>query len=122
MNDFDKFENFTHSEFACPCCGANNMHYSTVVAFDMARTKSGIPYIINSAFRCARHNQLVGGSPTSSHLKGWAGDVKAETSSERFIILRDLMLVGFNRFGIYETFIHADNDSDKPKEVTWYGK
>ena len=62
---------------------------------------------------------MVGGTKTSSHLKGYAIDVSCDNSADRFRLIEVLMLVGFNRLGIAKTFIHVDNDPDKSKNVIW---
>ena len=78
-----------------------------------------IPFIINSAWRSADHNEKVGGKPDSSHLKGLAVDIKVTNSRQRFIILQSLIAAGFNRIGIAKTFIHVDGDNEKDPRVTW---
>jgi zinc D-Ala-D-Ala carboxypeptidase len=88
---------------------------------DAARTLAGIPFHINSGYRCVKHNadKQVGGSPTSSHLIGVAVDLRCELSSERFIILYALLDAGFKRIGIGGSFIHVDLDLMKPQNVIW---
>ena len=50
----------------------------------------GKPIKITSGFRCYRLNRLVGGSPTSVHMRGWAADIKPASGSykefEEFVI------------------------------------
>jgi len=88
---------------------------------DYARRSAGIPFHINSGFRTLDHNEKVGGVIGSAHTKGVAADIQAKTSFERYIILKSLLSVGFNRLGIYSTFIHVDMDNDKNQNVIWYG-
>ena len=71
---------FTNNEIECKCgCGA------TITAFgfrDKINTVRGIvghPIRANSWCRCAIHNLSVGGSSTSSHLKGLATDLSTPT-------------------------------------------
>ena len=114
-----KLYNFKIEEFACPCCGANKMQNSTMIALDLARDILKEPIILNSAYRCERHNKEVSGSITSSHLTGYAADIQVKSSGYRYEILTALRNVGFNRFGIYSTFVHVDSDPNKTKNVTW---
>lgn len=43
---------------------------------DPLREEWGSPIIINSGYRCPLLNKAVGGSKTSSHMSGWAVDMK----------------------------------------------
>lgn len=84
-----------------------------------AREKANIPFVITSGFRCETHNKNEGGSETSSHPEGFAVDIKAKNSQERFKILEALILAGFTRIGIAKTFIHVDVDPNKPNQMVW---
>ena len=86
---------------------------------DTARGIAGIPFKINSGYRTAAHNTLVGGRVGSSHKKGLAVDIGYTGSRERYIILKALMEVGITRFGIAKTFIHCDVDNNKDEDVIW---
>ena len=111
--------NFKKKEFACPCCGKQHMERSTTESLDDARSIAGVPFNINSGWRCKAHNEKVGGKKTSSHLTGWAVDIEATSSRQRFKILDGLIRAGFKRIGIGKTFIHADRDPGKSPQVTW---
>lgn len=112
---------FKSSEFDCKCgCGLNNIDRDLVQKLDMARNLAGIPFMINSACRCKNHNENVGGSSSSSHISGYAVDIRVRFSSERHKILVALLGVGFNRVGIYKKFIHVDVDYTKQSNVVWY--
>ena len=110
---------FKKGEFSCPHCGRNEMDADFMVRLDEAREKAGVPFRINSGFRCEEHNQQVGGKPDSAHTKGLAADIKATTSGDRFAILQALYSLGFVRVGIAKTFIHVDADPEKPQDMTW---
>ena len=58
-------------------------------------------------------------SAKSSHLLGHAADISCTNSSQRHKIIKALLKVGFNRIGIADTFIHVDNDPNKPANVIW---
>lgn len=95
------------------------MQKSTLIMIDEARHIAGIPFKINAGFRSVEWEKKQGRTGTSSHCKGYAFDVSAKTKESKKIILSALKAVGFTRFGIYKTFIHADNDPFKPQNVTW---
>lgn len=92
---------------------------------DDARGIAGIPFTITSGFRTPSHNAYVGGvqaglkSKGSSHLFGYAADIAAPTSRQKYIIIDSLLKAGFNRIGVGKTFIHVDNDPDKDPDVIW---
>ena len=110
---------FEDWEWECPCCGKNNMQHETKVMLDVARFKANTPFVLNSACRCEKHNIEVKGSPTSSHLKGLAVDIKYNGNEERYDILNGLIYAGFKRIGIGSNFIHADSDKSKTEGLVW---
>lgn len=95
-----------------------NMNVDFLAKLDEAREFSGIPFVINSAWRSPTHPESIK-NPTSSHIKGLAVDIKATDSKTRFKILEALLSVGFTRIGIANTFIHVDLDFDKTQQVIW---
>ena len=114
--------NFKLYEFDSPDVkGSGTLMDETFLSMiDEARTIANIPFKINSGFRTEKHNKKVKGISGSSHTMGFAADIKCTDSNSRFIILNALITVGFNRIGIYKTFIHCDIDNDKPRNVIWY--
>ena len=84
-----------------------------------ARYKANIPFYISSWNRCEEHNKKESGKNTSSHLKGFAVDIKIINGVDRFIILKSLMDVGFKRIGIAKNYIHIDVDLTKEQELIW---
>ncbi len=89
---------------------------------DAAREQAGIPFWVNSGYRTPEHNAAVGGVPDSAHTRGWAADIATRTLEQKIRIVRAARNVGFNRFGIYDTFIHLDCDPGKRRNVAWNGK
>lgn len=104
--DKKRWPNFQPREFACKHCGEAYYHPEAFDRIQQARTDAGIPFIINSAHRCWRHNARVGGAPKSAHKK-IAFDV-AVTHATKRTILEALRRAGFTTFGFYGTFIHTD--------------
>lgn len=114
-------KHFKISEFDSPDKpgSGKNMQESTLKMLDTARATADMPFVINSAYRTEAHNRRVGGVDSSAHTKGYAVDIKATGGRQRYLIIRACMQAGFNRLGIARTFIHVDNDSDKPQNVIW---
>lgn len=114
-----KLNYFTIDEFKCPCCGKADMNKVFLKHLDIARGVAETPFFITSGYRCKKHNEEIGGSPNSSHMKGLAADIKATTSTERYKIIKALLNTGFTRIGVGKDFIHVDMDKDKVQEVIW---
>lgn len=106
---------FKDSEFLCKCgkCGRGIewMRAETLSKLYKARDLAGIPFTINSAYRCEVHNAAVGGKQQSAHLRGRAIDIDYTTPEQGFTILKALIDAGFTHIGINydKTFIHADD-------------
>ena len=83
-----------------------------------AREIADIPFNVTSGFRCLKHNRQIG-STSDNHTRGFAMDVMANNSRQRFIILEALIKAGFKRIGIHKTFIHFDDNPDGTPEVLW---
>jgi uncharacterized protein YcbK (DUF882 family) len=100
---------FKREEFACQCaCGSNRIKEALIAKLDEARAIAGVPFKINSGFRCQLHNKAVGGAKTSRHLEGIAVDIHCSESIDRYKIINALFMTGFTGIGIAKTFIHAD--------------
>ena len=114
---------FKEKEFKCPCCGKSEMDNEFVEMLDKARGFAGIPFKINSGWRCEDRNKVVCGKSDSAHLSGFAVDISCKDSRSRALIIEALAWIGFNRFGIagkYSgNFIHVDNHPTKDKVVIW---
>jgi len=104
---------FTLDEFNCSCCGQNLMDRNFLTSLDTARGMAGIPFVITSGFRCAKHNGEVGGVFTSAHLIGKAADIAAGDSRTRYQILMACSRVGITRFEIGPAHVHVDRDASK---------
>lgn len=119
----DDYRFFKLAEFDSPDLpGSGRLMDGEIVGIiDLARARFMKPITVNSGFRTLAHNRLVGGVADSAHLKGSAIDIKVLTSADRFKLVRILMLLAVHRIGIYQTFIHIDNDYTKLQDVVWLG-
>jgi len=116
----DLTRHFSVSEVKCPCgCGEISLNLDLLKMLEVARTIAHIPFGINSWCRCEKHNKDVGGVDGSSHLKGLAVDIRAESVAKRRLIYNALKQAGFARFGIGRTIIHVDIDDKKTSPATW---
>lgn len=120
MNEI--YKHFKYAEFdqkGLPGSGNAFMKASFLRMLDDARETAGVPFKIKSGYRSKSYNKKEGGIKNSSHIRGYAADIKVIGSKSRYAILKGLILTGFTRIGIAETYIHADNDPSKPGKVTW---
>lgn len=118
--------NFFNYELACHRCwqeGKENIVVDNkfLILLQEFRNYVNKPFIVTSGYRCEKHNNLVGGSPTSKHLLGKAVDFFCP-----YLILKELWQFverfdKFNGLGSYPSegyfdmknkiyFIHIDND------------
>ncbi len=128
--EWGAIEHFKSSEFDSPDKPGSGaaMDYDVMRALSAARARAGIAFNINSGFRTPKHNKAVGGKKNSAHLRGFAADIdyievakerKLTVPQVRGLILEALEYEGFNRFGLYKTFVHVDKDPTLPKNVRW---
>ncbi|CAK7067544.1 MAG: hypothetical protein DELT_01714 [Desulfovibrio sp.] len=101
--------NFSSAEIACKCgCGETFVHAESMDALQLLRELWGHPIRINSAHRCAAHNERVGGTANSQHLK-IAFDCRCLREHQAaFVNLAKE--VGFRGIGTYPSrnFVHLD--------------
>ena len=116
---------FKLSEFDDAPGTGKNMKRDFLKKLDRARDIAKIPFKISSGFRTAQHNvtlrkQGYKASANSSHLKGCAADIVCKDSGTRQKIVNGLIMAGFTRIGIADTFIHCDTDKDKTDAIWLY--
>ena len=112
---------FNYSEFDSPDVQGSGqmMDIDFLQLLDEARDRFDKPITINSGYRTPAHNESVGGTEKSSHLKGLAVDVACIASRDRFDLINIFLDLGINRIGIADTFIHIDVDPEKSSNVIW---
>ena len=102
---------FKEKEFACKCCGQlpplarENVKALVREVLDPVREKLGMPIVVNSGYRCEKHNKDVGGVRNSQHLRGEAADIHCQ-DNER---LKQLIIENgkFDQLITYPTFLHV---------------
>jgi len=105
----------TTREYRCRCfnseCTRTLIVASTVRSFNRLRTAYGKRIIVNSAFRCQKHNEAVGGVEDSFHKIGAAMDLRPEGdfTTKELDILEGHALLYFDIVLRYDGFIHCHN-------------
>jgi uncharacterized protein YcbK (DUF882 family) len=114
---------FSESEFqrCTPKCSLQDMSQSLMIKLDAVRALSGLPIILNSAYRSDSYEKSKGRSGTSEHTFGQAVDIACTSDSVRFRIVEAAIRVGFERIGIYKTFLHLGVSKLHSEGVIWLG-
>ncbi|HEY9745585.1 MAG TPA: D-Ala-D-Ala carboxypeptidase family metallohydrolase [Oculatellaceae cyanobacterium] len=90
--------------------------YRLANRLQVIRDLLGKPIIINSGYRSPQHNQAVGGSQNSFHMKGMAADIvvpgMAAPAVQRFLENWS------GGLGCYTHFTHVDI---RPQRARWKG-
>ena len=102
---------FKEKEFACKCCGQlpplarENVKALVSEVLDPVREKLGMPIVVNSGYRCEKHNKAVGGVKNSQHLKGEAADIQCQDNEK----LKQLIIENgkFDQLITYPSFLHV---------------
>ncbi len=108
INNIRVAPNFLLREFACKD-GSHQvvLHRELLERLQALRDMLSRPVIINSGYRNREHNQAVGGSPDSYHLRGMAADIRVPGMSPAALATAARQ-VGFRGIIIYSTFVHLD--------------
>jgi len=110
-------DGLTNDEFRCHCkdkeCRATMVFEGFIWVYERFRQAIGLPLIITSGFRCAKHNYDVGGVAISRHLVGCAVDIAINTLTDTYdleAVERIAKNVGFSFTKCYpeKGIIHMD--------------
>lgn len=121
IDDYRYSEHFSKKELACKCCGEPGpIKPELIAALEELRRLAGGPLIVNSGYRCARHNAEVGGAKASQHTKGAAADVKSKTLTPLELFALAVQIPAIKGVGLYKGWVHVDVRKTK-KRVLWQG-
>ena len=130
MSTPTRWPNFTREELTCHCgCGQALMDEGFMDMVQALRTSLGFPFRINSAYRCAKHDEQVGGSSAPGagpHTRGRALDI-AVSGERAFELVRGALARGFTGVGIMARgphggrYVHLDNlrAEEAPRPTLW---
>ena len=109
--------NFNLQEFECKCgkCKNTIVDAQLVNSLQKIRDKYKKPVIINSGYRCAKHNSAVGGVSNSQHTKGKAADIVIKGVEPKEVAAYAAS-IGVKGIGVYKTFTHIDT---RDKQAYW---
>lgn len=103
-------ENFNREEFACKCgCGFASVDVELLNLLEKVRAFFSKPVTINSACRCEKHNEAVGGSRGSKHKLGIAADIVVkDVNPQDVYYFLDRHQPNKLGLGNYKSFTHVD--------------
>lgn len=122
------WNNFQLQDFACKCgCPKNYAKFDLIDALQEIRDMLGEPIAISSGYRCEFHNKGVGGSPTSSHITGWAADINITNKNSGYVYRLIKMIyqhgkitrIGYGKMNSGTLVMHVDMDPGKVQNVFW---
>ena len=115
----DLSAHFSKSEFACHCCGELKIESGLIAGLEQLRTLAGREILVHDGYRCAGHNQEVGGVTDSEHTRGMAADISIPGVSLQQMYELALQIPTFcnGGIGVYDSdFLHLDN---RPHPARW---
>lgn len=127
-------EHFTWGKIVCPCCERIRItpaFWRHMEALERLRVALGFPLIVNSGYRCEKHNMEVAGSSGSMHML-IATDVRPNMLDMSVMPVERESLTqgrlqeiydrapefGFTGRGRYNSFVHLDM---RPTPMDWRG-
>jgi len=102
-------EYFTESELECKCCGKKKIDKLFLAKLNYARESAGFPFIVDSGYRCPKHNAEVG-STSGNHVSGKAVDIRCFDANKRIRMVAALIAAGMLGIGVNKTFVHCDTN------------
>ena len=98
---------FTDKELQCKCCGKLIIDRVFIARLNNARAVAGFPFVVNSGYRCEKHNRDEG-STSQNHVFGQAADIRCFDDSKRFRMVKAMMDAGMLGIGIGPKYVHCD--------------
>ena len=109
---------FSDAEFRCSCCGDLIVDARLVMALEEIRRVANTAIIVQSGYRCEKHNAEVGGERNSQHVTGRAADISSRIGVDRLReIARGLAWVNGIGYDPARGFLHVDVRSGR--RVEW---
>ena len=108
---------FTEEEFDCKHTGENRMEADFLEMLDELREVCGFPFHITSGYRSPLHPIEAVKRVPGTHSQGIAADIGIFNGSQRFLVLKNAIELGFTGIGVADSFVHVDTRAGKP--IVW---
>ena len=117
---------FSDDELKCHCCGVLNFNPNTLRRLNLLRKEYGKPIMIESGYRCPKHNKEVSDTGESGpHTTGQAIDIIV-SGGNALTLLVLAVKYGFTGIGIQQKgqnrFLHFDDlleSYGRPRPWIW---
>jgi len=116
---------FTPEELRCSCCDQDGMNEAFMDKVSELRKQLGFPFIVTSAYRCAKHPIEARKASPGAHTTGRAIDIGVSGMSA-YLVLQGALKAGFRGIGVQQKgegrFIHLDDIEDseeRPRPWVW---
>jgi uncharacterized protein YcbK (DUF882 family) len=111
------FKYFTRQEFDCQETGENEMQDEFIHALDVLRHECGFPFTITSGYRSPQHSIEAKKPKPGTHAQGIAADIAVADGSQRYLVVKHAMALGFSGVAAAKGFVHVDTRLGVP--VVW---
>lgn len=119
---------FDKSEFICKC-GCNQGNPSSLLISRLEKLyklMNAKAIIVNSGYRCYKHDKAVGGSGYGAHTKNIAADIVVKKQDGTLYSAEEIAeaaeRIGFGGIGMMNNACHVDTrDSEKYDNNHWFG-
>ena len=112
MSDFQISKNFFYHEFYCQGKEPPGIYKDNIIniATELQKLRSLLnkPIRVNSGWRCAAHNKLMGGASNSQHLIGKAADCRIIGFPNNEVGYFACRYTNCNGIGIGLSYTHLD--------------
>ena len=109
--------NFKISEFDCKHTGENRMNPWFLSLLDALRNECSFPFVITSGYRSPKHPIEAAKDSPGTHAQGIAADIRVRNGTERMLIVKNALKLGFSGIGVAKDFVHVD--TRETSEVMW---
>lgn len=114
MGDLSK--NFSRHEFLCPCCKEGNPNPLLIQTLQKLRDLAQVSVVVNSGYRCPKHNKAIKGAKNSQHMVNLAADIEVEgwdqdrvMAALEYLYVNDRAYVGYAyKIGKAQRAVHVD--------------
>lgn len=104
---WDKYPNFSKSEFDCKHTGQNEMKHEFMACLQRVRDDLGESMAVTSGYRHWTHPvEAKKGHTTGEHTQGTCADIACSNGKLRFRLVTLALKHGITRIGIAKNFIH----------------
>tara|TARA_R110000851_G_scaffold23449_1_gene68615 strand:+ start:267 stop:626 length:360 start_codon:yes stop_codon:yes gene_type:complete len=113
---------FTKEELSCQHCGEYHFDADFLALLDLIREECNFPFIVTSAYRCAKHPIEARKTRLGEHTTGKAIDIAVD-HDKALKLLEVALRRGIKRIGIQQKgsgrFIHLGVSEDFPSPAMW---